>query len=160
MNLIDFKKNIHILNSKESDIVRNMYIQKFVNTHTESYSKQIKTKRKFSDGYCYTGYLWDHLYEAEMIDENSIYSYKNNLKMIYVFWDIHSADRIWIKDYWKFGKTTVLQLQFNLLLDGLRYLPEDIYICDRTFEWSLIMTHEDIENRRYCLKCGQIEYNV
>ena len=35
-----------------------------------------------------------------------------------------------------------------VLIEGLKLLPEDIYIFDDTFEWSLCNTHEyDRKNR-------------
>ena len=43
----------------------------------------------------------------------------------------------------------------DTLLAGCEFLPEDIYICDSTFQWTFVMTHEEIENKRYCLKCGE-----
>ena len=84
-----------------------------------------------------------------------IYSYRDKMKSIYVFWDIHSSEKIWIKDYWKFDKDAVLRMSMDTLLAGCEFLPEDIYICDSTFQWTFVMTHEEIENKRYCLKCGE-----
>ena len=90
-----------------------------------------------------------------MVEESLIYSYRDKMKSIYVFWDIHSSEKIWIKDYWKFDKDAVLRMSMDTLLAGCEFLPEDIYICDSTFQWTFVMTHEEIENKRYCLKCGE-----
>lgn len=66
-------------------------------------------------------------------------------------WDIHSCDKILIPNYWKFPKTQVLYT------DGWKEifkndLPEDIYVFDETFCWSVVYTHEtDEDDKRYCL---------
>ena len=73
-----------------------------------------------------------------------------------MFWDIHSCERILIKDYWRFEKDAVLQMSMNLLLENEMYLPEDIYIVDKDFSWTMVKTHEDIDGKRYCLVCGNI----
>ena len=61
-----------------------------------------------------------------------------------------------MKDYWKFDKDAVLKMDFEILLDGEEYLPEDIYIFDESMTWTLIKTHEDIDGKCYCLKSGKI----
>lgn len=155
MNLDEFKRKSAILNKKSADEIRKRYIETFVNTEKSFYREQIEKLQKFADGYCYVGYLWDFLREPEIVEESLIYSYRDKIESIYVFWDIHSSERIWIKDYWKFDKDAVLQMSIDTLLAGCKFLPEDIYICDSTFQWTFVMTHEEIDNRRYCLKCGK-----
>lgn len=75
---------------------------------------------------------------------------------VFVFWDIHSCERILIEDYWKFDKDSVIEIDFNVLLEGETYLPEDFYIFDKNMTWTLIKTHEDINGHCYCLKSGTI----
>ncbi len=50
-----------------------------------------------------------------------------------IFWNIHSWERIFAKNYWKFKK-------------------EDVYTFDYSFEWNDIITHEDYGTRRICFK--------
>jgi len=69
-------------------------------------------------------------------------------------WDIHTKERIFIKDYWKFKKKAVLKMKANLLFEGEIHLPEDIYIFDDSFNWTIAKTHEDIDGERYCLTMG------
>ena len=66
-------------------------------------------------------------------------------------WDIHSCDRIFIPDYWKFPKNAVLFA--DAWKDTFRReLPEDIYVFDDTLSWSVIFTHEtDEKAESYCL---------
>lgn len=70
--------------------------------------------------------------------------------------DIHSCERIFADEYWKFGKDAVLKINFETLIKGEIYLPEDIYIFDENLTWTLIKTHENIKGKCYCLKSGEI----
>lgn len=152
MDLKTFKENLEILNEKEGNQLREKYIETFIDINSESYKKQIKIKHEFNDGYCYLGYLWDYLKNPIIIDKSYIAAVAKGLDDIYVFGDIHTCERIFTKNYWKFGKTVVLKLKFETLLKGEEYLPEDIYIFDHSFTWTVIKTHEDINGKCYCLK--------
>ncbi len=156
MSLDDFKKNITVIDEAEGSSLRNHYIQKFILTDKEYYQKYILATQTFSDGICYTGYLWDCLKEVKVIDSTYIQSKVNSLDKVYVLWDIHSKDRIFIEDYWKFKKSDILLLNFGVLLDNLDYLPEDIYIFNGSFNWTFVLTHEYFDNKRWCLKLGDI----
>ena len=50
----------------------------------------------------------------------------------------------------------MLELSYKDLMQGEEFLPEDIYIFDCSFDWTIVLTHEDIDGQRYCLKCGDI----
>lgn len=156
MDFEKFKNEVINLNEFEKKEIRNKYIEKFVNTGSEIYQKQIKEKHEFSDGYCYLGYLWDCIINPSIVEEEYIERLNIKDELVYVFWDIHSCERIFIKDYWIFEKDAVLQVKLKILLKNEKFLPEDIYIVDKNFAWTLIKTHEDIEGKRYCIKSGRI----
>lgn len=151
-----FKSKIKTLPKDKFSIYRNKYIDKFVDSQSEYFKKYIKNKKVCSDGLCYEGYLWDCLKKPIKIKMNDIIAYSDRLNSVIVFWDIHSKDKIFIENYWKFGKETIIEIDFNILIDNLEYLPEDIYIIDKNFEWSLILTHEDNNGERICAKVGKI----
>jgi len=156
MSLNEFKNMITVLTGNEAYNIRNMYIESFIDSGKEHYKKYIQTLRNYSDGMCYTGYLWDCLKNPIAIDFSYLESRVINLNEIFVFWDIHSKERILIQDYWKFGKDNVLKLTFNELLHNLEFIPEDVYIFDNSFKWTLILTHEYIDDKKWCLKSGEI----
>lgn len=140
-----------ILDSKKSDVLRGNYIRNFVDTDSTYYKENIEQKTMFSDGLCYTGYLWDCLLKPSIILENKAEQILQEKRKIFIMWDIHSCDRILVPDYWKFPKTKVLYADAwaETFKDDL---PEDIYVFDGTFSWSVIYTHEtDLINNRYCL---------
>lgn len=108
---------------------------------------------------CYTGYLWDCLIEHRTIKVEDIYKYREILDKVLVFWDIHSKDKIWIEDYWKFSKDCMLKLNYEALMDNLNHLPEDIYVFDESLEWTVILTHEDDFNgERLCEQLGKLNF--
>ena len=142
---------ITILDSTKSEALRCNYIKSFVDTASAYYKDNIEQNTMFSDGLCYTGYLWDCLLNPKIILESKADQLLQEKRRIYIMWDIHSCDRIFIPDYWKFPKTRVLCAD-AWMEDFKDDLPEDIYVFDDTFRWSVIFTHEtDITDNRYCL---------
>lgn len=156
MNFVDFVGKIEFLDKKRRSEYREKYIENFINSNDKSYREQIQLRHRFVDGYCYLGYLWDYIISPVVIEEEEIKEIAKKMGGIYVFWDIHTCERIFIKDYWKFDKDAILKMNVETLLQGEEYLPEDIYIFDESFSWTLIKTHEDINGNRFCLKSGNI----
>ena len=140
-----------VLGQSKSDILRNEYISAFVNCDSPHYRKFIEQKRMFTDGMCYVGYLWDCLLNMDVISEYRAKMMLTEKRDVFIMWDIHSCERIFIPDYWKYPKTSVLyaaEWSDSLMSD----LPEDLYLFDETFMWSVIFTHEtNHKGRRYCL---------
>lgn len=156
MDFTIFKNEVEFVVKQRRNELRDRYIYNFVNTENSAYQEQISSYHKCIDGDCYLGYLWDFLINPVVIEEGYIDKSAKGLNDVYVFWDIHSCERIFIKDYWKFGKDVMLKLNIKTLLQGESYLPEDIYIFDDSLSWTFIKTHEDIQGKRFCLKCGEI----
>ena len=146
---------MEILNPIKANRYRQRYIDKYINTQSRYYPEYIKTLHEFSDGLCYTGYLWDFLKSPIHIHEDQIEEYRKIFKQILIFWDNNSKDRIYIKDYWKFGKKTMVRVDYNLFLDHAHFFPEDVYLTDETLQWTIVFTHEDdINHRRLIMQVG------
>lgn len=156
MNLEEFKRDILIIEKSKAEDLRNRYITKFIDTENEYYKENILALQKCSDGLCYSGYLWDCIKYPKVIDFSYITEKANIKREVFVFWDIHSKDKIFIKDYWNFGKDNMLQLDFKHLINNLIFFPEDIYIFESNVEWTIVLTHEHTEEARWCLKSGNI----
>lgn len=152
----EFKRQIVDLGANEIEGIRKQYIEVFADTESSTYKKEIAVMHKYIDGYCYLGYLWDCIKCANVIDEEYFTQFEKSDEQVYVFWDIHSCERILSEDYWKFDKNAVLQMSLHLLLENEDFLPEDIYITNKDFTWTLVKTHENIDGKRYCLKSGNI----
>mgnify|MGYP004473051747 FL=1 len=142
---------ITILDSTKSDTLRCEYIKNFINTSSLYYKENIERKILFSDGLCYTGYLWDCLLKPTVISECKANQFLQGKRRMFIMWDIHSCERILIPNYWKFPKTKIISTDAGI--ESFKHdLPEDVYIFDDTFSWSVIYTHEtDEKEERYCL---------
>lgn len=140
-----------ILDSTKSDDLRSRYIQRFINTTNDYYVNLVAHQTEFSNGLCYIGYLWDCLKNPKVISEVEASRVLQGKQNLYIMWDIHSCERIYIPNYWKYPKTSVLTT--NTWSDTFKSeLPEDIYLFDDTFRWSVIFTHEtDEQNNNFCL---------
>jgi len=148
MELENFKTHMQILNQYQADEYRKRYINKYINTNSKFYIDRIETLTQFSDGLCCTGYLWESLKSPMFIHEEQIETYRSKLKQVLIFWDNNSKDRIYIKDYWKFGKKTMVRVDYNLFLDHAHFFPEAL-------QWTIVFTHEDdINNRRLIMQVG------
>lgn len=140
-----------IADALQSDELRCKYIQSFIHTTSNYYIEKIERKTRFRDGLCYVGYLWDCLINPQSISENEATQILQGKRKIFIMWDIHSCERILIPHYWKYPKTRILFT--HQWFDALKSdLPEDIYVFDDTFRWSVIFTHEtDMKGNRYCI---------
>jgi len=153
---LDFDKFtplVRIVNGVEAKALRDKFIARFIATDKEWYKVHIAQKHNFSDGWYYTGYLWECLKKFELLRIKQVISELEKIdQLVYVLWDLHSAWQERLKNYWKFPKESVLNLQGKELVQGVRYLPEDIYIFDARYDWTLILTHEDNGKDRICYK--------
>lgn len=140
-----------VLDIQKSNNLREKYISTFVNTDSRFYIDRIKTLAEFSDGMCYIGYLWDCLKKPTVASKTELVQKLKTKKDIYIMWDIHSVDNIFIPNYWKYPKECVLYME-AWSEEIYKELPEDIYIFDDSFTWSAIYTHEtNLNNAPYCL---------
>jgi len=152
MEIKELLRKAVITKKDEKDRIRNFYCSSFFDIESEGYIEEIEKMHKYLDGYCYNGYLWDYLSRPEIIEELCLIEKIREVAEVYILWDIHSCEKIFIEDYWKFEKDDILLLSGNLLVETLDIFPEDVYIFDASFTWTMILTHEYSENKRYCLK--------
>lgn len=143
--------------SSESAFLREVFIESFVNKTSNCYKTTIEQKHLFSDGLCYTGYLWDCLITHTRVSLNfSQHFLQNRGDLIYVFWDIHSKDLIHIDDYWKYPKDAVLIVAPHDIIDVIPTLPDDCYFFDQTLSWAIALTHEELNyKKRLCYYIGK-----
>lgn len=142
VDLVEFKRMVNVLPQVEADAVRRRYIDAFVDTNHPSFERRVGTLRLFRDGLAYDAYLWDYLKNWQRVSELALLTAACQQEPVYAFWDIHSNERIWIEDYWKLGKETVLQADYATITRGLEHLPEDIYIASLDMSWTYVLTHE------------------
>ncbi len=149
MDLDRFRAAANVLRGSRAHEIRRKYIQSFVDTTTPVYRDRIAVTRPFGDGKYYVGYLWDCLKHSRLIAEDeAVQDLSWRVTPLYVLWDLHSNEQIYIKDYWNFPKDAVLILAAKDLVVGRQFLPEDIYTFDDSFGWSIVFTHEYFGNQQ------------
>ena len=151
MDLSEFKLMVNELELIESNKIREKFINEFVQINSKYYKEHIFKRIKCSDGMCYTGYIWGCIRGRKLIDYDMAITYIEQFNDVYVMWDINSKNRIFIPDYWKFEKESILKLNSKLLMNNLQFFPEDIYVFNDTYEWTIALTHEDIDGKSFCL---------
>ena len=154
MTFDEFRNSVSIRLGEDADELRQRYIQAFVDVHAAGYIERVQRTQEFTDGRYYIGYLWDYLKQRTLISEDDALSkLTRKATPLHVLWDLHSSEMIRVPNYWRFPKYAVLDVPAADLIAGLTYLPEDIYVFDDTFEWSIILTHEDTKDgKRWCLE--------
>lgn len=152
MSLDQFRNSVTVILGEDADAIRSRYIESFVDIESARYKKQILSKQRFVDGFYYTGYLWDCLKNASLIfGDEAAEELTKKQQILYVLWDLHSDERIYVHDFWKFPKDAILLLHAQDLVAGLEFLPDDIYVFDDKFDWSIVFTHEfTADQKRYC----------
>ena len=108
----------------------------------------------FSDGLAYEGYLWDFLAEKRVVGEAELWRLVSGIPDVYAMWDLHSAERVRIPNYFQLPRGTVIRSDPATLCRGLEYLPEDLYIFDESLTWGYALTHEYLDDRRLCVWSG------
>jgi hypothetical protein len=109
---------------------------------------------EFSDGPAYTGYLWDFLADKRVVRDDELWDLVRPLASVYVMWDLHSVERVLIPDDFRFPRGTVMNASPGVIQRGLEYLPEDLYLFDSSYSWAGALTHEYVEDARFCLWSG------
>jgi hypothetical protein len=148
------KESLKIQSKAESGLLREAYLDAFVDRSSEHYRRHIATKLRFSDGEHYTGYLSDNVRNWERITSERFAIEIVRYPEVYVMADDHSRERVIGAPLWPFAPYSVVSLPPTLLLQLLPALPEDIYVFDSSVSWTLIRTHEHDAKRRICMAVG------
>ena len=152
---------MNLLLHNEAQKIRTEYIDSFINRSSEYYRVAIEKKHLYKDGLCYDGYLWDCYISPIVVGEKEAISYIEQADKLFVMWDIHSCEKIYIPNYWKFPKEAVIVTDPIELIKLFPLLPEDIYLFDNTFSWTVALTHEVLRgNTRYCIFCASQKHDA
>lgn len=150
-----FLASIECLDAAQSTRIRDRFVSEFVDQSDRQFDESIRHRREFPDGEAYTGYLWDFIRARAIISEAELWERVTRREWVYAMWDIHSSDRILIKDYWRFPKESVLIGRPPALIrSGQAYLPEDLYLFDDSYAWVAATTHDEMDGKRFCLWAG------
>ena len=147
-------RRVDVLQNEEARVLRQAYLDRFVDTRSEFYREHVATRCKYSDGLRYDGYIWDCLKNATPITYAEFCGVVQGLARVVAMADDHSRDKVIGPPLWPYPPYSVVSLSGDLLLQLMPALPEDIYVFDRTVSWTLVLTHEHDGQERICLKVG------
>jgi hypothetical protein len=136
-------KGVQVLRGQEAAQVRARFISEYMDLGSEWYTTRIARLKRYSDGEFYSGYLWEVVPNYTRISEDEAAILAQNLGRSYAFWDLHSAEKIVVPNYWKFPRDTVLHGEAADIYDARPILPKDLYIVREDSEVCLVLTHED-----------------
>ena len=144
MEFREFEARVTVTLSEElSALWRERYVGAFVDTTTDYFRKYVGVLENHPDGVAYEGYLWDCMKHISKIPNDIFLAQLSKWRgRVMTMWDLHSADKIPVPNYWKFRRDAVLVLESGLLSANLVYLPEDVYIFDEELTRTLVATHE------------------
>lgn len=150
-----FRAAVVVVPAQEAEQLRADFVASRLDPQYKAQASEALALRQFRDGLAYTGYLWDFLADKEVVQETTIWHRVSARDAVFAMWDIHSTERIRIPDYFKFPKDAVLRADPESLGRGLPFLPEDLYLFDDTFEWAGALTHEWVDDERFCVWSGR-----
>lgn len=132
-----------MLLGEEAGEIRTRFVSDYVDVDSQYFEDRIATLKRFSDGEFYSGYLWDVIPNYTRISGEQAASLARSLGSSYSLWDLHSADKIWLPDYWKFPRDAVLKGPAIEIFHARPILPADLYIIREDFAICLVLTHEE-----------------
>jgi hypothetical protein len=141
------------LSFHDSSSMRQAYLQAFVDINKDYYQQHISTPHQYSDGLHYDGYLWDCLRIRTRITYQFLCLKVVEFPNIFVMADDHSHDRVHAP-LWPYPPYSVVSFKPQIFLNALPVLPQDMYIFDSSISWTLVLTHEYDDKRRYCWTIG------
>lgn len=151
----NWRLSVTVFDIEEGGRARDAFIDSFVDRAHPRFGERIATPQKFNDGDYYTGYLWDYMYSRTFVDVDTARRRLAGTDPVIAFWDLHSSERIRTPNYWRFERNAVLRLRAAHLVEGLAFLPEDLYVFDSTLAWAIAFTHEYSDDEvRQCVTQG------
>ena len=152
ITLSELKERIQILPESVATALRRAYIHRFVDIDSDYFRRSIAAEKKYTDGWYYEGYLWNCLKSFQIIREETFYELLCEKGAVYLFWDLHSEEKILTRPYWHFPRDAVLRLEGTDAVRGERYFPDDIYTFDASLEWTLVRTYTILD--AYIRRCA------
>ena len=69
-----------------------------------------------------------------------------------MLWDIYLKHVHISNEKNNYPKESIILLSADEIKDKLNTFPEDIYLFDNTYTWTIALTHEsNLDNSRFCL---------
>ena len=146
---------MRVICSDEAVEIRNRFVRSFLDLSSDYYRDQIE---KADANRCHQGYYWDCMKDKQLISEADIHlalAPSNN--MMYLLCDLHGEKRYFCGNRFEYPFGAVLELSYAEFKKIEGTLPEDFYIIDKEFKRCFSLTHEWIDDDRFCLESRRAE---
>jgi hypothetical protein len=145
------------VNPREAVRLRTALLEGAIDARAVERDPERLAMRKSAEGATYDGYVWDVLRDKQLMAETEIWRRIAGASG-YAMWDLHLRRRAETPRHTAtdFPLGTVLAGRFSDIRRGLAFLPEDLYLFDRSLSWVAALTHEDIDGERFCLWSGSV----
>ncbi len=145
--------NYTIVDQALADRLRADFIDKFTDKTLPFYQKALRMRR-FYDGMCYMGYIWEVLKQPyDRVTREAALGLLEERAEVYVLWDVRTMKNVAQAFHYRVPKDMVIRVEGRCLAEQLRadlaspslpasFLPEDIYVFDDSLDWYIAFTHE------------------
>jgi len=155
--------NYIIIQDTKQKQLREKFIQNFIDTTTNYYCKYL-TAKNYYDGFYYLGHLWETIPNSNTraIYPDEAYKLLSDKDKVFVMWDMRTMTNMGKAYHYKVPRDMMIEMNGNELSEVIKtdktlpveqrsFLPEDIYIFDKSLYWYIIFTHEFTENGDLCI---------
>ncbi len=152
-----------IVNQEKADSLRQAFIEAYTDKSLPHYRKTLGLRR-FFDGMCYAGYIWEVLRKPyDIVTREAALALLDEKAEVYIMWDNRTMEKVAQSFHYKVPKDRVIRMKGRELAEQLRadfaplaenvsFLPEDIYVFDGSLTWYIAFTHEpDGNNQMMCM---------
>lgn len=137
-----------IFSIKESSIIREKILNKFINENDSWYKEKVALKYEINGERKTAAYYWEGIISPQIINLAKAYSILEEKFSLLLMWD----DNLFTPKNLLYPNLSVISLSYKEFLENKINFPEDIYLFDSSFSWIICLTHETgLDDKEYCL---------
>jgi hypothetical protein len=103
-------------------------------------------RRRFDDAFLdadhSTGHRWERLRQRQRVSLARLWATVAGVEVVHLMWEPPAEGRHTHPCVGAFPADAVLRCRVEDLEQGVEWLPEDLYVFDECFTWSVIFTRE------------------
>lgn len=137
--LEEFRAQVEVILPPRAAELRGRFLDAFVDTEDPLFEDHMGPA-PHTDGHYYKGFLWDFVRDPRIVSEEEAWAACEGKDVVHVMWDIHTTE--YMPYYYKFPVDAVLRGSGVAIRSGEFWLPDDLYLFDDTFQWTVVLTSD------------------
>ena len=129
-------------------MLRVQYARAFLDTKKKYFGERIRDVLLPE----YNGYLWDCVANPQIIRPDIFFQELRGHGHIIVMADCHPTKRKQTEISFRLLSGEIFSANAIDLITIVNQLPEDLYFFDEEMQWTLIVTHEYVDDARWCIR--------